>query len=214
MTSTSTGRAMGSHQSARAETTTWLTPPSILDALGPFDLDPCSPLDRPWDTAAKHYTIEDDGLAQQWGGFVWCNPPYGAEAAVWLERMAEHGNGIALIFARTETRMFFDHVWGKASSLLFIEGRLHFHYLDGTRAKANSGAPSVLVGYGDEAYQRLCTSGIAGTIIMPGSQTVITGSSPQYDNGGWLPNAGPVEVVNTGPTQILGRQNRWHKEKK
>ena len=154
--------AMGSHQSARMETDVWLTPPEIVKALGPFDLDPCSPLDRPWDTAKKHYTIEDDGLAQQWAGRVWMNPPYGAQAATWLERLAVHGDGIALVFARTETKMFFNHVWPHATALLFIEGRLHFHRPDGTRAKANSGAPSVLIAYGDKAAHKLLNSAIAG----------------------------------------------------
>ncbi|NCW30719.1 MAG: adenine methyltransferase, partial [Alphaproteobacteria bacterium] len=32
-------------------TTTWLTPPAVIKALGEFDLDPCASLDRPWDTA-------------------------------------------------------------------------------------------------------------------------------------------------------------------
>ena len=40
----------------------WLTPPHILRRLGPFDLDPCAPINRPWDTAEHHYTIEDDGI--------------------------------------------------------------------------------------------------------------------------------------------------------
>lgn len=156
---------MGSHHSTTAETDVWLTPPSILDALGPFDLDPCSSLGRPWDTAAKHYTIEDDGLAQEWDGHVWMNPPYGAAAAAWLERLAEHGDGIALIFARTETRMFFDWVWGRATALLFLQGRLHFHHPDGTRAKANGGAPSVLIAYGDRAAERLIHSTINGARV-------------------------------------------------
>ena len=154
--------AMGSHQSAAMLSDVWLTPPWIIEALGPFDLDPCSPLDRPWDTATTHYTIEDDGLSFEWEGSVWMNPPYGKEAAVWLERLAKHGDGIALVFARTETRMFFDWVWPHATALLFIEGRLHFHRPDGTRAKANSGAPSVLIAYGEEAASRLATSGIPG----------------------------------------------------
>jgi hypothetical protein len=161
--------AMGSHQSASAITDVWLTPPHIVAALGPFDLDPCSPLDRPWDTAAKHYTIEDDGLSFEWEGRVWMNPPYGAAAATWLERLAKHGDGIALVFARTETRMFFDWVWPYASALLFIEGRLHFHRPDGTRAKANSGAPSVLIAYGHEAAQRLVNSDIPGARIEIGA---------------------------------------------
>ena len=58
-------------------TDVWLTPPYIIEALGEFDLDPCSPINRPWDTAKKHYNVFDDGLAHQWEGRVWCNPPYG-----------------------------------------------------------------------------------------------------------------------------------------
>lgn len=141
--------SMGGHQSASALKDEWLTPPHVIQALGFFDLDPCSPIERPWPTAEKHYTILDNGLVQPWNGRVWCNPPYGLEAAKWLERCAQHGNAIALIFARTETRMFFDHVWPKAQGILFLEGRLYFHHVCGTRAAANSGAPSVLVAYGE-----------------------------------------------------------------
>ncbi len=68
----------------------------------------------------------------------------------WLYRMAEHGNGIALIFARTETKCWFDEVWPKASAVRFIEGRLYFYHVDGTRSSANSGAPSALIAYGSE----------------------------------------------------------------
>jgi hypothetical protein len=105
--------------------------------------------------AKQHYTVEDSGLHRPWHGYVWCNPPYGAEAALWLARLAEHGDGMALIFARTETEAFTKHVWARARSLLFLTGRLHFHHVDGTRAGANSGAPSVLVAYGERAHHRL-----------------------------------------------------------
>ena len=30
----------------------WITPPWILRALGPFDLDPCAADQQPWPTAA------------------------------------------------------------------------------------------------------------------------------------------------------------------
>jgi hypothetical protein len=40
----------------------WLTPPEIIKSLGVFDLDPCSSIIRPWNTAIKHYNINDDGL--------------------------------------------------------------------------------------------------------------------------------------------------------
>jgi hypothetical protein len=143
----------------------WLTPPEIVQALSPFDLDPCSPINRPWDTARIHYTIADNGLWLPWEGRVWMNPPYGRETELWLEKLAAHGNGIALIFARTETRMFFKHVWPVANAVLFIEGRLHFYYVDGSRAKENSGGPSMLIAYGSENAERLKSSGIKGRFL-------------------------------------------------
>lgn len=146
---------MGGHQSARMLKDEWLTPPEIIRELGPFDLDPCSPIHRPWDTADRHYSVLDDGLRQDWSGRVWLNPPYGREAAEWLQRLWIHGNGIALIFARTETEMFFDHVWSRADAVLFFKGRLYFHHVDGSRASANAGAPSVLIAYGSENAKAL-----------------------------------------------------------
>jgi hypothetical protein len=146
---------MGSHHSAAMLNDEWLTPPEILSVLGPFDLDPCAPIIRPWDTARKHFTIKDNGLLQPWEGFVWCNPPYGKETAAWLNKMALHNNGIALIFARTETSMFVTYVWEYATSVLFLYGRIFFYYVDGSQAKANSGAPSVLVAYGEKADEQL-----------------------------------------------------------
>lgn len=161
----STNNGMGGHHSHASLKEEWLTPPEIIRALGTFDLDPCAPVVRPWDTANVHHTINDNGLSRAWYGRVWCNPPYGDKTAIWLERLADHGNGIALIFARTETRMFFDQVWGKASGLLFLEGRLHFHHVDGRRAAANAGAPSVLVAYGSNNAKTLCECGLAGHYV-------------------------------------------------
>lgn len=146
---------IGSHQSARMLNDEWLTPPELLARLGDFDLDPCSPVVRPWATAAHHYSVQDNGLAQPWRGRVWLNPPYGREAEAWLRRLADHGDGLALIFARTETAMFFAQVWERADALLFLRGRLHFHHVDGRRAAANGGAPSVLIAYGRRNVERL-----------------------------------------------------------
>lgn len=160
------GRGMGGHESHRMLKDEWLTPPHIIESLGDFDLDPCSPGDRrPWDTAAQHYDIHDNGLAQPWVGRVWLNPPYGRETGRWLARLAEHGDGIALIFARTETAMFFSEVWEKADALLFLRGRLAFHHIDGTRAKTNSGAPSVLAAYGARNAEALRHSGLGGQLV-------------------------------------------------
>ena len=159
---------MGVHQSVRSETEVWLTPPFILDALGPFDLDPAAaPTPRPWRTAATHYARTDNGLARAWHGRVWLNPPYGGPTVIgpWLRRLAAHGRGAALLFARTETEAFHASVWDCATALLFLRGRLHFHHPDGRRAEHNAGAPSVLVAYGDRDALRLSESGLAGAFV-------------------------------------------------
>jgi hypothetical protein len=147
-------------------TNVWLTPPEIVKALGPFDLDPCAaPEPRPWDTATNHIAVPDDGLAAKWEGRVWLNPPYGSSATAWMKKMAKHDHGTALIFARTETECWHKHIWPKADAILFLEGRLFFHRPDGSRAKHNAGAPSALVAYGHDDSLRLILSDIRGHIV-------------------------------------------------
>ena len=167
---------MGAHQSARMLTDTWLTPPEILAALGPFDLDPCAAPDpRPWPTAARHIARPADGLLAEWQGRVFCNPPYGPRTGSWLAHLAEHGHGTALVFARTETTWFASTVWDRASGALFLHGRIHFCRPDGSRAPDNSGAPSVLVAYGDDDARRLRGCGLDGTFVTWGRELEAAG---------------------------------------
>jgi len=143
----------------------WLTPPEIIDDLGPFDLDPCHPENSPWIKCPNYFTKKDDGLSRNWFGRVWLNPPYGLETGKWLKNLLVHGNGIALIYARVETKMFFDYVWNSADALLFIKGRLSFYNVNGKMADNNGGAPSVLIAYGMENSEKLSQSTIAGKFI-------------------------------------------------
>ena len=131
----------GHERPVRGQTNEWHTPKWILDGLGPFDDDPCLP-------------GKDDGLAREWQGFVWLNPPYGPECGKYVGRLADHGNGIALTFARTETKWFVSQAWGRADCILFLYGRLHF-LRNGTERLGNAGAPSCLIGYGATAIARL-----------------------------------------------------------
>ena len=142
----------------------WLTPPEIILDLGPFDLDPCSPINKPWATAKNHFTVDDNGLLQSWDGFVWMNPPYGKALEAWLNKIALHGNGIALVFARTETKAFQDWVFPFATSIFFVKGRIQFYKVDGSKGDS-ANAPSVLIAYGSEADKRLQRSKIKGKYI-------------------------------------------------
>lgn len=151
----------------RGKTNTWLTPPTLLRALGQFDLDPCAaPAPRPWDTAARHYdfSVGQDGLALPWEGSVFCNPPYGTETGTWLAKCAAHGDAVALIFARTETRAFVKEVWEKASAVFFLAGRIKFCRPNGTPG-ASAAAPSVLVAYGADARRRLFLFSLPGQFL-------------------------------------------------
>jgi len=156
---------LSSHQSARMKNDEWLTPPEILAKLGPFDLDPCAPEVRPWAPARHHFTKSMDGLSMLWHGRVWLNPPFGRKADAWMEKMAAHGDGIALLAARTETAMFFECVWRVAHAILFLKGRPHFHYITGERAAANSGAPICLIAFGAENAAKLKACGLAGAFV-------------------------------------------------
>lgn len=139
------------HESAHNKTDEWLTPPEVLKALGQFDLDPCTPPDMPWRTAKVMLTAKEDGLKTPWQGRAFVNCPYGRETEKWVAKMAQHKNGIVLIFARTETGTFFNAVWGHASAMLFLKGRLKFYQLDHKTGQAAPGdaspAPSVLIAY-------------------------------------------------------------------
>lgn len=156
---------MGSHQSAAMAKDEWITPRHIIDALGEFDLDPCAPIEPPWEIARRTYVRADNGLTRPWEGRVWLNPPYGKHTQAWMNRLAQHGNGIALIFARVETKAFRETVWTQADAILFLEGRLYFHHVCGRMASSNAGAPSCLVAYGEENVRALEGSGLAGALV-------------------------------------------------
>lgn len=152
----------------------WITPPEILSALGQFDLDPAASSSQPWRTAARMISPPEDGrLSSLWTGRVWLNPPY-SDVEPWLQRLADHGNGIALVFARTETKWFQRVVFERASAILFVAGRITFFRPDGSRPATTAGGPSVLVAYDDD-YSRLnanylVESEILGQYFEPGAR--------------------------------------------
>ncbi len=158
-------QGIGGHQATVGKTDIWLTPKYVLDTLGSFDLDPCAaPSPRLWDTARRHIELPEDGLTVKWEGRVWMNPPY-SEVALWIAKLARHGNGVALIFARTEVRFWHRDIWPKASGILFLEGRLTFLKEDGSKPVGNSGAPSVLVAYSEYNAKSLRDCGLPGKFI-------------------------------------------------
>jgi hypothetical protein len=157
-----------SHESTTSKSVVWLTPPTIIDALGgwrSFDLDPCAaPEPRPWPTARRmNARLDGNGLMMKWRGRVFLNPPYdGDRIAGWLAKMAQNNRGTALLGVRTENEAWHTYVWPVAAGMLFLAGRIYFCRPDGSVASGNAGHASVLVAYGQDDLDRLAASGIAG----------------------------------------------------
>lgn len=89
------------------------------------------------------------------------NPPY-LEIHDWLEKFQAHGNGVALLNARCETKWFQSLASG-ADALLFVKSRIMFK-----RPSGNEGHPpvgSVLIAYGPENAIALKQSGIPGLVL-------------------------------------------------
>ena len=162
---------LGSHQRTVGKSQVHITPKWIVEALGPFDLDPCAAWPRPWDCAHLNYTEGMDGLSLEWKGRVWLNPPFDRyQVATWVERLAKHRYGTLLVHARTETA-WFDLVWRNALAILFVGQRIIFCKPDGSPQTtadgkvANSGAPVALAAFSAVDVLRLRESGIGGTLV-------------------------------------------------
>ena len=136
----------------------WITPKYIIDAFGFgwFDLDPCASINQPWPCARKAFTEEQNGLKQKWFGNVWCNPPYGPHTKEWINYLSKYGEGVAFIFARTDTALWQKDIFTTADGYLFLEKRVKFYLADGTlHPGGNAGAPSCLIAWGIKNRNKL-----------------------------------------------------------
>jgi hypothetical protein len=164
---------MSEHEFSVGLSDEWFTPPEYFRALGlVFDLDPCSPGPEHWVPARRIYTKTDDGLRQPWEGCVFMNPPFGGRRGhvPWLRKFFAHGNGIALVAARTSADWFHDVVMPSAELLLFPNGKTKFHRPDGSVGK-QPGTGIVLIGAGCVACEALRQSGLGACVIIDRNAT-------------------------------------------
>ena len=145
----------------------WYTPPEIIHSLGEFDLDPATSVEahRLNKSAKKIYTVGDNGLLAAWEGRVWLNPPYSNPLIQqFLVKMAEHNNGVALVFAKIEAKWFHDIVFRHAAAIKFLYARIRFFKSDGTRGMQTRNG-SMLVAYGWENAEILHRHTIKGKFL-------------------------------------------------
>jgi hypothetical protein len=135
---------LGSHQQCIGKSQGHISPLAVLKAIGafgdlaglpPIDLDPCAADPRPWDCARVNWTSH--GLERDWprDWSVYMNPPFHKyQVGAWIQKSAEHGNGIVLLHARPEAA-WFEPCWRHAAVILFLADRLKFCFPDGQRAR-------------------------------------------------------------------------------
>lgn len=141
-------------------TNVWLTPDYILKwvhkEFGFVGLDAAADVDN---AVAIHYIDEYmDALVTPWNSddIVWCNPPYGKEAKKFVERAIDQvekkncSKVVMLLAVRTDTTMFHDLIFPKASRIHFIKRRVKFQRGNGkTRSDERPAFASAIVVFAD-----------------------------------------------------------------
>ena len=136
-----------------SESQEWSTPQAFFDEYNAqyrFDIDVCATPENA--KCPKYYSKEDDGLAQEWRGVCWMNPPYGRGIGAWVRKAfetAESGRGmvVCLLPARTDTSWW--HDYAMKGEIVFLRGRLKFG-----GAKNSAPFPSAIVIFGKSLKRR------------------------------------------------------------
>ncbi len=122
----------------------WYTPARYIEAarevMGGIDLDPASSkVAQKRIGADEYFTKGDDGLAYEWHGRVWLNPPYSQPAATdFADQLLEEyeaGRVTAAVMVQnsgTDTAWF--HRMAAAAHICLVKGRINFDRADGESA--------------------------------------------------------------------------------
>ena len=134
------------------------TPAWIFEALKlEFDLDVSAPFGgAPYVPCKNYYTISDDGLAQDWHGLVWCNPPY-SKPSPWVEKWLKHGQGLALLPLSGNSH-WWQRLWHSEAKVIMMKPNVGFEKPDQTIQKIMYGTS--LWAIGETAIESLNNSNI------------------------------------------------------
>ncbi|HWR31370.1 MAG TPA: DNA N-6-adenine-methyltransferase [Negativicutes bacterium] len=112
-----------------SESPEWETPQPFFNALNEifgFTVDVCATKDNA--KCQRYFTPEQNGLAHEWKGVCWMNPPYGREIGKWVKKAYESSQAgatvVCLLPARTDTSWFQDYCM--KGEIRFLRGRLKF----------------------------------------------------------------------------------------
>ena len=142
------GSDMNNELMFSSKTDLWATPQDFFDKYNAkygFQLDVCATKENA--KCSRYFTIDDDGLSQEWNGICWMNPPYGRNIKHWVKKAYESSlNGatvVCLLPARTDTAWWHDYCI--KGQIEFIRGRLKFG-----GSKNSAPFPSAVVTFGGQ----------------------------------------------------------------
>jgi|APGre2960657404_1045060.scaffolds.fasta_scaffold184487_1 hypothetical protein len=137
----------------------WYSPPWLFEALNcNFELDVCAPRGGvTWIPAAASFDLSMDGLAQDWHGMVWMNPPY-SDPLPWVRKFVEHGDGIALV--PTSNGRWMVELWAADTDWLMLPPMRFAHGVTRQLSKGSIPNRCWLVAIGKKAKMIMAESGI------------------------------------------------------
>lgn len=114
---------------ASSATDLWATPQEFFDRMHAefgFEVDVCANADNA--KCERYFSAEQNGLAQEWRGVCWMNPPYGRGIGNWLKKAYESSRDgatvVCLVPARTDTAWW--HDFAMRGEIRYVRGRLKF----------------------------------------------------------------------------------------
>lgn len=154
----------------------WYTPKEYIAAariaLGWIDLDPAtSEIANRVVQADEFYTAADDGLAQEWRGKVWMNPPYASDlVGRFSEKLCSHyeagdvTEAIVLVNNATETA-WFQRMAQLSACICFPRSRVRFWKPDGDTGAPLQGQAILYFGAKPSEFMKaFCSFGFVGVI--------------------------------------------------
>jgi len=166
-----------------SETNEWYTDPGTIAlvkrVLGPIELDPATcKLPQMWIKAKRYFTVDDDGLAQDWGcRTLFMNPPYGktgnmSNQEIWMDKLITSLPRIGACIALTKTvpgYQWWTKLWRGAwpGHLCITDDRLAFVASNGT-ARGKSKAASSFWYYGPHADRFQAVFDESGRVVPTG----------------------------------------------
>lgn len=126
-------------------------------------MDPATSLQRGRQVAENYFTVDHDGLSQEWFGRVWLNPPF-SKIHPWVARMREHNNGIMLCFSRTDATWFVE-LTKFCGAVYLLMRRMQFWRPGDQPRKQKCPLGVVLFPFGAENVRVLEKCGIPGVLL-------------------------------------------------